>query len=129
MPPATILCIDDEPDGLRVRCKLLEKAGYRVVVAASPLDGVRLFAGEQIDLVVLDYWMPDIKGIAAAERLKRMNPSVPIIMLSAFPPIGDETVGRVERWLIKGESGPEDLLSAVQELLDSVRSQKPRRRA
>jgi len=120
MPPATILCIDDEPDGLKVRCKLLENAGYRVVMAASPLEGIRLFAAERVDLVVLDYWMPNLKGIAAAERLKLMNPRVPIVMLSAYHPIGDEGIGRVERWLIKGESGPEDLLSAVRELLDST---------
>jgi CheY-like chemotaxis protein len=120
MPPATILCIDDEPDGLKVRCKLLEQAGYRVIVAVSPLEGLRLFAAERIDVVVLDYWMPDLRGIGAAERLKRVRPSVPIVMLSAYRPIGDEGIGHVERWLVKGESGPEDLLSAVQELLGSA---------
>jgi hypothetical protein len=41
-------------------------------------------------------------------------------MLSAYRPIGDEGIGHVERWLVKGESGPEDLLSAVQELLGSA---------
>jgi CheY-like chemotaxis protein len=117
MPPATILCIDDEPDGLKVRCKLLEQAGYRVIVADSPLEGLRLFAAEPIDVVVLDYWMPDLRGIGAAERLKHMKPSVPIVMLSAYRPIGDEGIGHVERWLVKGESGPEDLLSTVRELL------------
>jgi len=122
MPPATILCIDDEPDGLKVRCKLLEKAGYRVITAASPPEGIRLFAAEHIDLVVLDYWMADLRGIQLAERLKRTKRRVPIIMLSGFRPIGDEGIGRVERWLVKGESGPEDLLSTIRQLLDPAQT-------
>ena len=118
MPAATILCIDDEPDGLELRCRLLAKAGYRILMAASPLEGIRLFAAGRIDLVVLDYWMPDVRGIAVAERLKRMNPRLPVVMLSGYRPIGDESIGRVERWLLKGESSPEDLLSTVRELLE-----------
>lgn len=119
MPPATILCIDDEPDALKLRCTLLEKAGYRVFSAGTPPQVISLFSAEHIDIVVLDYWMPGMKGIQIAERLKGMKPRVPIIMFSGYRSIGDEGIGRVERWLMKGESEPEDLLCAVRELLAS----------
>jgi two-component system, OmpR family, response regulator len=118
----TILCIDDEPLALELRCKLLAKAGYRVLVAASPEEGISLFGSERVDLVVLDYWMPDLKGIAVAERLKSMNPEVPIVILSGFRPIFDEGIGLADRWLLKGESDPEDLLTAVSELLHRAQS-------
>jgi CheY-like chemotaxis protein len=120
--PKTILCIDDEPLALELRCKVLEKAGYRVIVAASPEEGMRVFASQRVDLVVLDYWMPDLKGTAVAERLKSIKPKVPIVMLSGYRPIFDEGIGRADLWLLKGESKPEDLLAAVSELLDGAKA-------
>jgi CheY-like chemotaxis protein len=115
--PAKILCIDDEPVPLKVRCELLKKAGYDVVVAASGTEGVRRFSAERFDLVVLDYWMADINGLDVAGELKRINPKIPILMLSGYRSILDETVGKVDRWLVKGETQPEDLLAAISELL------------
>jgi CheY-like chemotaxis protein len=117
LSPPTILCIDDESDLLEVRRIFLEKAGYRVVGAATGKEGIRLFSAEQIDLVVLDYSMADMDGLDVAERLKRINSKVPIVMFSGYRSILDEGIGRVDRWLMKGESEPKDLLSAIRELL------------
>lgn len=114
---AKILCIDDEPVPLELRCDLLKRAGYRVVAAGSGREGIRLFSAEQFDLVVLDYWMADMDGLDVAEELKRINSKVPIVMLSGFRSILDEGIGRVDRWLLKGQSDPEDLLSVISELL------------
>src|SRR5690348_5627657 len=116
--PKTMLCIDDEPLSLELRCKVLEKAGYRVLVGASPQEGIRLFASQRVDLVVLDYWMPDLKGTAVAKRLKNIKPKVPVVMLSGYRPIFDEGVGLADVWLLKGETKPEDLLAAVSELVN-----------
>lgn len=59
----TILCIDDEPVLLELRRTLLERAGYRVLIAATGREGIRVFGLEKIDLVVLDYWMADMDGL------------------------------------------------------------------
>lgn len=95
----------------------LEKAGYRVVGAPTGKEGIRLFSAERIDLVVLDYWMADMNGLDVAERLKHINPKVPIVMFSGFRSILDEGIGRVDRWLVKGQNEPGDLLSTIRELL------------
>jgi len=95
----------------------LEKAGYRAVGAGTGKEGVRLFSAERIDLVVLDYWMADMDGLDVAERLKHINSKVPIVMFSGYRSILDEGIGRVDRWLVKGQSEPEDLLCAIRELL------------
>lgn len=118
MTPPTILRIDDEPDLLEVRRIFLEKAaGYRVLGAATGKEGIRLFSAEHVDLVVLDYWMADMRGLDVAEELKRINSKVPILMLSGYRSILDEGIGRVDRWLVKGQSEPGDLLSTISELL------------
>jgi CheY-like chemotaxis protein len=116
--PAKILCIDDDPVPLELRCQLLKKAGYEVVGAGSGRDGIRLFSGEPFDLVVLDYWMADMDGLAVAEQLKAINPKMPIVMVSGYRSILDESIGKIDRWLVKGQSEPEDLLSTISELLN-----------
>jgi CheY-like chemotaxis protein len=113
---ATILCIDDESSALLVRKRVLESAGYRVASARSGEEGIRLFRSEAFDLVILDYWMPSMNGIVTARELRRINPAVPLIILSGLSQLLDETTGVVDRWILKDE-GPEYLLSAIKALL------------
>ena len=112
-----ILCIDDEPGTLKLRRMLLETAGYSVLAAQSPREGIQLFRSNQIDLVLLDYWMADMNGLAVAAELKQANSKVPIVMFSGFHPILDEIVGPVDDWLIKDEIKPDELLDKMNKLL------------
>lgn len=114
---ATILCVDDEEPGLVVRKMLLEQAGYRVLTARSGLEGIRLFQAESVDAVILDYWMSGMNGVATARELKRLKPDLPIIILSAYGTLLDETLGLAEVWIRKGEEDPQYLLAKVRELL------------
>jgi CheY-like chemotaxis protein len=113
---ATILCIDDESSALKIRKRVLESAGYRVVTARNGEEGIQLFRTEPFDLVILDYWMPTMNGIAAARQLKRINPSIPLVIFSGLSQLPDETMGVVDRWILKDE-GPEYLLRAIKALL------------
>lgn len=115
--PAAILCIDDEEPPLLLRQRLLEKAGYRVFTALTGKAGIEMFRHQSVDMVILDYWMADMDGLDVAVELKRLNPKTPIIMLSGYASILDEGLGKVDLWLRKGESDPEQLLTAVGELL------------
>ena len=118
-PTPTILCVDDEEPGLEVRRILLESAGYRVVTARSGREGIRLFNSENIDAVVLDYWMAGMNGIAVARQIKHSNPAMPIIMLSAYGTILDEALGVADVWIRKGEEDPQYLLARLKDLLES----------
>lgn len=114
----TILCIDDEASGLIVRQRLLESEGYRVVVARSGEDGLRLFQSELINAVILDYWMSGMNGTAVARELKRINPNIPIIVLSGLVELPGETVGLADRWILKGDD-PEHLLNTLKRVLQA----------
>lgn len=116
---ATILCIDDEEPGLQVRRMLLESAGYNVLCARSGVEGIKAFQAHPVDAVVLDYWMSGMNGIAVARELKRLSPNVPIMILSAYGTLLDETLGLADIWLRKGEEEPQYILTKLQELLDS----------
>jgi|SRR5438309_7309859 len=119
---STILCIDDEEPGLFLRKALLESDGHRVLTARSGAEGIRQFRAEQVDAVVLDYWMDGMKGIEVGSELKRLKPGVPIIILSAFISLADETIGAADVWLRKAEVEPADLLSEVRRLLRNRRT-------
>lgn len=113
---AKILCIDDESAALNIRKRVLETAGHHVLTARSGDEGLQLFRSESFDLVLLDYWMPGMNGIATARELKRMKPSVPMIILSGLSQLPDETMGVVDRWILKDE-GPQFLLNTIKALL------------
>ena len=113
-----ILCVDDEPSGLLMRRLLLESQGYRVLTAKSGTDGIAILSAEAIDLVLLDYMMPSEDGGEVAGTMKRIKPSVPILMLSAYVDMPSEVLAHTDRFVIKGQA-PATLLSAVAELLNS----------
>jgi DNA-binding response OmpR family regulator len=113
---AKILCIDDESAALNIRKRVLETADHQVLTARSGEEGIQLFRAEPFDLVLLDYWMPGMNGIATARELKRIKPSVPTVILSGLSQLPDETIGVVDRWILKDE-GPQFLLNTIKALL------------
>src|SRR4029079_6739703 len=81
---ATVLCIDDSAEGLRIRKLLLEAKGYSAVLASGGEEGLRVAQEQPVDLVILDYKMAPMDGEEVARRLRSTNPSIPIVMLSGF---------------------------------------------
>lgn len=114
---STILCIDDEQTALQLRQTLLESAGYRVLGAKSGSVGIKAFKSEQIDAVVLDYWMADMNGLQVAREIRKLDPTIPIIILSAYGELLDESLGLADLWIRKGEEDPQYLLSRLEQLL------------
>src|SRR5437763_12885929 len=114
---ATVLCIDDEQTALQLRKTVLESAGYRVLIAKSGVLGIQAFKSEPVQAVVLDYWMADMNGMQVAREIRKLNPKVPIIILSAYGELLDESLGIADLWIRKGEEDPQYLLSCLEELL------------
>jgi CheY-like chemotaxis protein len=109
---AIILCIDDEPEALQVRKLLLESNGHQVIGAATGEEGLRIFQSQKFDVVIVDYWMAGMNGLAVAREIKRLRASTPVIMLSGLPELPGEAVGIADHWILKGRSA-EALLDAV----------------
>jgi CheY-like chemotaxis protein len=84
-----ILCVDDTPSVLEGQKMLLEEHGYRVLTATNGKEAVQAFVSHSVDLVLLDYHMPEMNGGMAAVRMKDSKPDVPVALLS-----GDESLPR-----------------------------------
>jgi DNA-binding NtrC family response regulator len=80
---ASILIVDDEPRLRDALTLLLKREGYAVDVADSGEAAERLFAKARYDAVVLDIWLPGMDGVETFERLRRHDPDVVTVFLTA----------------------------------------------
>ncbi len=117
MSKKTLLCVDDEAVGLKVRKIVLEREGYEVLTASDGSEGLHAFADHDVDAVVLDYYMPGMNGAAVASAMKLSKPRVPIILLSAYVTLPESIMDSVDAFIVKGGS-PEVLLGKIAELTE-----------
>jgi DNA-binding response OmpR family regulator len=77
----TVLIVEDHKVTLESLCLILERNGYQCLTAATAQDAMRLFQTNLVDLVLLDYGLPDHDGGRLATDLKKTRP-IPIVMIS-----------------------------------------------
>jgi len=98
------------------RKAILRNKGYEVLTALSGPEGLKLFKDNPVNAVVLDYAMPGMDGGQVAAELKRLNPNIKILLLSAYVDIPKETLQRVDKQSVKGAS-PTSFLADLEQLL------------
>jgi DNA-binding response OmpR family regulator len=113
----SVLCVEDEDPQLELRRLLFESAGFEFVGARTGAEALALFRDRQISVVVLDYWMSSMNGLAVATEMKRQRPSIPVIILSGFAALPGEGAGLVDAWFQKATIEPEELIERVTELI------------
>lgn len=79
---ADILVIDDDDDFRAMLCKLLIRAGYRVLDCQNGKKGIALIRKNAVPLVITDLIMPDQEGIETIIQLRKEFPEVKIIAIS-----------------------------------------------
>ena len=112
----TVLCVEDEDQQLKLRKLLFESEGFNVLTAQTGRQALELFQANPVDAVVLDYWMAGMSGMAVATELKRLRPTIPIIVLSGWTSLPGETIGLVDAWFQKAQIQPAELVSTVSRL-------------
>lgn len=95
-----ILCVEDNPQNMRLVRKILVHGGYQVLEAEDGLSGVRIALQDKPDLILMDVNLPDIDGLEATRRIKAQMGTIPILALTANAMYGDE-----ERCLAAGCDG------------------------
>ena len=111
-----LLCVDDRPASLEVRKMPLEREGYEVLTAEDGASGLQLLAACDVDLIVLDYQMPEENGAAVARKMHALKPEVPVIMLSAYFEPPAEAAGFIDAYVTKGQN-PRVLLDQITRLI------------
>ena len=112
---AVVLCIDDNPAILECEQRFLETFGYRVLTALSGPKGLELAAAHSVDVVVVDYCMPEMNGVDVAIEIKRLRPYAPIIMLTSAVDVPKKALKLVDAFVVKDRLGSQ-LLPVISEL-------------
>jgi len=80
----TVLVIDDEEKICWSLEQFLTDEGYKPIIANNAEEGLRKVETEQPNIVILDVRLPGMDGLEALKRIKSMNPSIHVIIITAF---------------------------------------------
>ena len=84
MLSASILVVDDDPNSLFGICQILKDEGYQVVPAGNGKDALEKLKANGINMVITDEKMPDLTGMELLSEIKKMDPGIPVIMITAY---------------------------------------------
>ena len=99
----TILCIDDDRGALDYHRALLERSGYLVLTASSARRGVEMARTYAISLALVDYHMPEMTGDEVANAIKRVKPTIPVIIVSSDDEIPKTVLRQADGFVLKND--------------------------
>ncbi|MFZ0772138.1 MAG: response regulator [Candidatus Sulfotelmatobacter sp.] len=111
---AVVLCIDDSEDVLECEKSFLESFGYTVLTAASGDKGLELASMHSVDVVIVDYFMPEMNGQEVAIEMRRVRPLAPIILLTGAADIPEQALKLVDAFVAKDRLASELLPTIAQ---------------
>jgi CheY-like chemotaxis protein len=117
---AVVLCVDDDDVILDVIQLTLEKTGFSVLTASNWHLALEILRENHIDLVMLDYEMPEMKGHEVAIRIRSFNPEIPILLHSGSPDIPEMAKKVTDAHIRKGVE-PYILIATISRLIMNSR--------
>jgi len=129
-----IMIVDDDPLVTMLVERVLTTEGYRIVTASDAFKGIEIYKQyqAQLDLVIMDFKMPGMDGLALFNELRAINPEVPAALTSGF--VEDDQLSAMLanglRGFIPKPLTQQKLLQKVRAILDGLqregRGQPPR---
>ncbi len=117
----TVLVVDDETSFLDILQVILERAGYRALLAPNGTEGLKMIYEQRPDLVVLDDMLPGISGCDICFKVKSdaSTNAIPVIVYSAGPRIRDrEFIKKIgANAVLNKPFRPKDVVSMIDGLL------------
>jgi CheY-like chemotaxis protein len=120
-----ILLVEDEVEIAQLAAEMLTDEGYRVIIAHDGFEALRIYQqiGDQIGLVILDFFLPVMDGDAVFDELRAINPNAAVVLSSGFA-----EQSKLGNMLAQGLRGfipkpyrREKLLEQVRSTLDATR--------
>ena len=88
----TFLIVDDEPDIFWAMENLLKQEGVVLIRALNGLETMAAMEKKHFELILLDAKLPDIEGLVLAKKIRAMDSTVPIVLISGYFSRDDEIV-------------------------------------
>jgi CheY-like chemotaxis protein len=134
-PPATprgkgerVLYVDDEPSLADVGSRRLANLGYKTTTSTHPAEALERLrrTPDAFDLLITDYTMPHMTGVALAQAVSALRPDLPILLLTGFvEDISDEQLRAAGiRRVVQKPATLQELGEAVHALLEAARKSR-----
>ena len=119
MPEAKILIVEDEEDLAENLADLLELEGYTTKICLSGEEALEEIKTSLPDIALLDIQLPEIDGIELLRRLKELQPTLPVVMVSASSQrgMGEKIKEYGADGMIMKPYDQDELLQFIEELL------------
>lgn len=115
-----ILFVDDDGAQAEMYRLRLARAGYQVRTTVSADEALRIVRTDRPDLVVLDMHMPERDGLSVLQELLDLDPSLPVIIHTAYPGYADNFLAwAAAAYLIKSQDVA-PLVRAIEDSLEGV---------
>ncbi|MAF36834.1 two-component system response regulator [archaeon] len=120
--PKRILVVDDEPDVLNATILILKEHGFVATGAQSGKDALKFLKQERdIDLILLDYFMPEMDGLELCEKIKSdpetRDLKCALLTVASPADIGEEAMDRLEIVEFIQKPITEDFISRINKLI------------
>lgn len=123
MSLAKILWVDDEIESLQSQILFLQNKGYEVNAMTNGFDAVDYVKDHVVDVVLLDETMPGITGLETIAKIKEVNQSIPIVLITKNETenLMDEAIGsQISDYLIKPVN-PNQVWLSLKKIIDNKR--------
>lgn len=124
--PGNILLVDDDDLILQLLQKALSKAGYQVQATPDPLQALQWMDEATFDVAILDIKLPRISGLKVMERIKALDETIQVVILTGAEEERFETALAALRmgahdFLVKPMRNIHDLLASVERAVEKRR--------
>jgi len=91
--PVTVLVVDDEPVLAEMVSMALRYEGWNIATASDGSSAIAAARADRPDVVVLDVMLPDMSGLDVLHKLRKENPGLPVLLLTAKDAVEDRIAG------------------------------------
>jgi DNA-binding NtrC family response regulator len=112
--PVQVLLVDDDANQREMYDRRLERKGYVVTLAESADAAVACMRERRPDVIVLDIAMPGRDGLSALQEFLDIDPSVPVIIHTAYPAYAESFLSWAADAYIEKSSDLEPLIAAIE---------------
>ncbi len=123
---ARILIVDDEPNIIKTLSSILQDEGHAVFSSTRGSEALDFLRKHEVDLALLDIWLPDLDGLDLLDQIKNLYPDTAIIMISGHGSI-DMAVKSTKMGAFDFLQKPPELervITSVNNALEQVRLRK-----
>jgi two-component system cell cycle sensor histidine kinase/response regulator CckA len=109
---ATVFYVDDNPKSRELLTNILEARGFAVITAEDPLEALSRARSAEFEIALLDYQMPGMLGTQLARELRRIDPDLPVVVISGLAALPSHELTSVNVHLGRG--------TRVDQLLETI---------